>query len=122
MTDTRGKKSVIVGMSGGVDSAVAALLLKEQGYEVTGVFMRNWEEPDGACPAEEDYEDVRRVSEALDIPYYTVNFTKEYQERVFSYFLPGFPSPATICMSASCFLCSASCFLPSAFRFLPSAS
>ena len=102
MTDTREKKSVIVGMSGGVDSAVAALLLKEQGYEVTGVFMRNWEEPDGACPAEEDYEDVRRVSEALDIPYYTVNFTKEYQERVFSYFLAEYsagrtPNPDILC-------------------------
>ena len=93
---------VIVGMSGGVDSAVAALLLKEQGYEVTGVFMRNWEEQDGSCPAEQDYEDVRRVSEALDIPYYTVNFTKEYQERVFSYFLSEYtagrtPNPDILC-------------------------
>ena len=93
---------VILGMSGGVDSAVAALLLKEQGYEVTGVFMRNWEEQDGSCPAEQDYEDVRRVSEALDIPYYTVNFTKEYQERVFSYFLSEYtagrtPNPDILC-------------------------
>ena len=62
-------------------------LLKKQGVEVTGGFMRNWEDMDGTCPAEQDYEDVRRVSEALDIPYYTVNFTKEYQDRVFSYFL-----------------------------------
>ncbi len=102
MTDTKGRKSVIVGMSGGVDSAVAALLLKEQGYEVTGVFMRNWEEQDGSCPAEEDYEDVRRVSEALNIPYYTVNFTREYQERVFSYFLSEYsagrtPNPDILC-------------------------
>ncbi len=93
---------MIVGMSGGVDSAVAALLLKDQGFEVTGVFMRNWEELDGTCPAEQDYEDVRRVSEALDIPYYTVNFTREYQERVFSYFLSEYaagrtPNPDILC-------------------------
>ena len=98
----KGKPSVIVGLSGGVDSAVAALLLKEQGYEVTGVFMRNWEEQDGTCPAEQDYDDVRRVSEALDIPYYTVNFTKEYQDRVFSYFLSEYaagrtPNPDILC-------------------------
>ena len=96
------RQHVIVGMSGGVDSAVAALLLKEQGYEVTGVFMRNWEDQDGTCPSEEDYEDVRRVSEALDIPYYTVNFTREYQERVFSYFLSEYsagrtPNPDILC-------------------------
>ena len=102
MVQEKGNGKVIVGMSGGVDSAVAALLLKEQGYEVTGVFMRNWEEQDGTCPAEEDYEDVRRVSEALDIPYYTVNFTKEYQERVFSYFLSEYaagrtPNPDILC-------------------------
>ncbi len=98
-TDNR---RVIVGMSGGVDSAVAALLLREQGCDVTGVFMRNWEDVDGSCPAEQDYEDVRRVSEALDIPYYTVNFTKEYQERVFSYFLSEYsagrtPNPDVLC-------------------------
>ena len=102
MAEEKRKQRVIVGMSGGVDSAVAALLLKEQGYEVTGVFMRNWEDQDGTCPAEQDYEDVRRVSEALDIPYYTVNFTKEYQERVFSYFLTEYsagrtPNPDILC-------------------------
>ena len=96
------KSRVIVGLSGGVDSAVAALLLKEQGYDVTGVFMRNWEDQDGTCPAEQDYEDVRRVSEALDIPYYTVNFTREYQDRVFSYFLSEYtagrtPNPDILC-------------------------
>ena len=95
-------KRVIVGLSGGVDSAVAALLLKKQGFEVTGVFMRNWEDMDGTCPAEQDYEDVRRISEALDIPYYTVNFTKEYQDRVFSYFLSEYsagrtPNPDVLC-------------------------
>ena len=102
MVEERDNRRVIVGLSGGVDSAVAALLLKEQGYEVTGVFMRNWEEQDGTCPAEEDYEDVRRVSEALDIPYYTVNFTRDYQERVFSYFLSEYsagrtPNPDILC-------------------------
>ena len=64
--------------------------------------MRNWEDMDGTCPAEQDYEDVRRVSEALDIPYYTVNFTKEYQDRVFSYFLSEYsagrtPNPDVLC-------------------------
>lgn len=102
MAEENGNSRVIVGMSGGVDSAVAALLLREQGYEVTGVFMRNWEEQDGSCPAEQDFEDVRRVSEALDIPYYTVNFTREYQERVFSYFLSEYragrtPNPDILC-------------------------
>ena len=95
-------KRVIVGLSGGVDSAVAALLLKKQGFEVTGVFMRKWEDMDSTCPAEQDYEDVRRISEALDIPYYTVNFTKEYQDRVFSYFLSEYsagrtPNPDILC-------------------------
>ena len=66
------KKKVVVGMSGGVDSSVAALLLKEQGYDVIGLFMKNWEEDDfdGACTAEDDYTDVRRVCSLLDIPYY----------------------------------------------------
>ena len=68
------KKTVVVGMSGGVDSSVAALLLKRQGYNVIGLFMKNWEEEDesGACTAETDYSDVRRVCSVLDIPYYTV--------------------------------------------------
>jgi len=75
MTDT--KKTVVMGMSGGVDSSVAALLLKQQGYNCIGIFMKNWEETqdDGACTAEEDYEDVRRVCDKLEIPYYTVNFS-----------------------------------------------
>ena len=98
------KKTVVVGMSGGVDSSVAALLLKEQGYNVIGLFMLNWEENDvsGACSAEEDYADVRRVSALLDIPYYTVNFAKEYMDRVFSYFLAEYkagrtPNPDVLC-------------------------
>lgn len=93
---------VVVGMSGGVDSAAAALLLKDQGCDVTAVFMKNWEEEDGPCPAEQDFEDVRRVCEALDIPYYSVNFAEEYRERVFSYFLDEYrrgrtPNPDVLC-------------------------
>ncbi len=95
---------VIVGMSGGVDSAVAAYLLKEQGYDVVGVFMKNWEEEgeDGACTAAQDYADVRAVSERIGIPYYTVNFAKEYRDRVFSYFLDEYrrgrtPNPDVLC-------------------------
>ena len=64
-------KRIIVGMSGGVDSSVAALLLKEQGYDVLGVFMKNWEEKDdsGLCTATQDYEDVRAVCDEIGIPY-----------------------------------------------------
>lgn len=95
---------VVVGLSGGVDSTVAAYLLKEQGYDVVGVFMKNWEEEaeDGVCTAAADYEDVRRVSETIGIPYYTVNFAKEYRDRVFSYFLEEYrkgrtPNPDVLC-------------------------
>ncbi len=98
------QKTVVVGMSGGVDSSVAALLLKNQGYRVVGLFMKNWEESDenGACTAEEDFEDVKRVSGLLNIPYYSVNFSKEYMERVFSYFLAEYragrtPNPDVLC-------------------------
>lgn len=98
------KKTVVVGMSGGVDSSVAALLLKQQGYNVIGLFMRNWEESDerGACSAQEDFEDVVRVCGLLDIPYYTVDFSKEYLDRVFSYFLAEYkagrtPNPDVLC-------------------------
>ena len=97
-------KTVVIGMSGGVDSSVAALLLKEQGYNVVGLYMLNWEENDenGCCTAEEDYADVRRVCGLLDIPYYTVNFAKEYMDRVFSYFLAEYkagrtPNPDVLC-------------------------
>lgn len=95
---------VIVGLSGGVDSAVAALLLKEQGYEVVGVFMKNWEEKDenGVCTATADREDALRAADAIGVPCYTVNFTKEYAERVFSYFLDEYrkmrtPNPDILC-------------------------
>lgn len=97
-------RTAVVGLSGGVDSSVAALLLKEQGYNVIGLFMLNWEEDDanGACTAEEDFADVRRVSDALGIPYYSVNFSSQYYERVFDYFLKEYragrtPNPDVLC-------------------------
>lgn len=97
-------KTVVVGMSGGVDSSVAAYLLKEQGYNVIGLFMLNWEEDDdlGVCSAVSDYEDVKRVCNKLGIPYYTVNFAGEYLDRVFSYFLKEYeagrtPNPDVLC-------------------------
>lgn len=95
---------VVVGMSGGVDSAVSALLLKRQGYDVVGVFMKNWEEQDenGVCTAENDWRDVQDVCEKIDIPYYSVNFAKEYRDRVFSLFLSEYqagrtPNPDVLC-------------------------
>ncbi|MFS0777031.1 tRNA 2-thiouridine(34) synthase MnmA [Neobacillus sp. 3P2-tot-E-2] len=98
--DTR----VVVGMSGGVDSSVAALLLKEQGYEVIGIFMKNWDDTNefGVCTATADYEDVIRVCNQLDIPYYSVNFEKQYWDKVFTYFLKEYksgrtPNPDVIC-------------------------
>lgn len=98
------KKTVICGMSGGVDSSVAALLLKQQGYNVIGLFMHNWEETDesGHCTAEQDYEDVRRVCSKIGIPYYSVNYSKEYKEKVFKEFLEEYakgrtPNPDVLC-------------------------
>ena len=102
MKDKRDR--IVLGMSGGVDSSVAALLLKEQGLDVVAVYMKNWEEEndEGVCTSAADYDDVRRVADALGIPYYTVNFAKEYQERVFSYFLEEYkngrtPNPDILC-------------------------
>nr|NNM91051.1 tRNA 2-thiouridine(34) synthase MnmA [Bacilli bacterium] len=105
MTKKQPKETrVVVGMSGGVDSSVAAWLLKEQGYDVVGVFMKNWDETDenGHCTAEEDFEDVRRVCEHIGIPYYSVNFEKQYMDRVFHYFLEEYrlgrtPNPDVLC-------------------------
>jgi tRNA-specific 2-thiouridylase len=98
--DTR----VVVGMSGGVDSSVAALILKEQGYDVIGIFMKNWDDTDefGVCTATEDYDDVIRVCNQIGIPYYAVNFEKQYWDKVFTYFLDEYkagrtPNPDVMC-------------------------
>jgi tRNA-specific 2-thiouridylase len=94
---------VIVGMSGGVDSSVAAWVLKQQGYEVQGLFMSNWDEDeDGYCTAAQDFQDARAVSEQLGIPLHRVSFAGEYRERVFSYFLDEYragrtPNPDVLC-------------------------
>ena len=101
---TKEQTRVVVGMSGGVDSSVSALLLKEQGYDVIGVFMKNWDDTDetGFCTATEDYEDVITVCEQIGIPYYSVNFEKEYWDNVFEYFLDEYrkgrtPNPDVMC-------------------------
>lgn len=95
---------VVVGMSGGVDSSVAALLLKQQGYDVIGIFMKNWDDTDdtGFCTATEDYDDVIRVCNQIGIPYYAVNFEKQYWDKVFTYFLEEYkagrtPNPDVMC-------------------------
>jgi tRNA-specific 2-thiouridylase len=97
-------QTVVVGMSGGVDSSVSALLLKQQGYRVIALFMKNWEEQDdqGNCRASYDYDDVRRVCDQLDLPCYTVNFVEEYRNQVFSQFIEDFklgltPNPDILC-------------------------
>ncbi len=95
---------IVVGLSGGVDSSVAALLLKRQGYDVVGVFMKNWDEQDegGECTATQDWHDVQEVCGLIGIPCYAVNFEKEYQERVFASFLEEYekgrtPNPDVLC-------------------------
>lgn len=99
-----GEKTVVVGMSGGVDSSVVALITKLQGYKTIGLFMKNWDEtnPDGTCSADLDYQDVIKVCEKLDIPYYSVNFVKEYWDGVFQEFLDDYrkgftPNPDILC-------------------------
>ena len=98
------KNRVVVGLSGGVDSAVSALLLKEQGWDVIGVFMNNWQETDenGVCSAVDDWGDVRDVCDRIGIPYYSISFAQEYMDRVFSYFLEEYrkgrtPNPDVLC-------------------------
>ncbi|MCK1991622.1 tRNA 2-thiouridine(34) synthase MnmA [Peribacillus muralis] len=98
--DTR----VVVGMSGGVDSSVSALMLKNQGYDVVGIFMKNWDDTDenGVCTATEDYNDVIAVCNQIGIPYYAVNFEKQYWDKVFTYFLDEYkagrtPNPDVMC-------------------------
>jgi len=95
---------IVVGMSGGVDSSVVAALLKEQGHDVIGVFMKNWDEVDenGVCPAEQDFADVIQVCERIDIPYFSVNFVQEYWDNVFQNFVHEYqagrtPNPDILC-------------------------
>ncbi|QZE12475.1 tRNA 2-thiouridine(34) synthase MnmA [Mycoplasma sp. Ms02] len=107
-------KRVVIGMSGGVDSSVAAYLLKKQGYEVVGLFMRNWDSmlnndikgnnflDDDHCPQEVDYQDAKKVAEQLDIPLHRVDFVKEYWDNVFQNFIDEYakgrtPNPDILC-------------------------
>ena len=100
------KKNIIVGLSGGVDSAVTAWLLKDQGYKVTGLFMQNWEEDndDEYCTSKQDLIDAVSVAETIGIDIEVVNFAKEYKEKVFSLFINGLengitPNPDILCNS-----------------------
>lgn len=103
------KKKVVVGMSGGVDSSVAAFLLKEQGYDVVGVTMQIWQdeeeavkEENGGCCGLSAVEDARRVAQHLDIPYYVMNFKREFKDKVMDYFVQEYlhgrtPNPCIAC-------------------------
>ncbi len=107
-------KTVVIGMSGGVDSSVAALLLKNEGYNVIGLFMRNWDSTinndyfgnpnldDEICPQEKDYNDAKLICDKLNIPLYRVDYVKEYWDNVFTYFLDELkkgrtPNPDVMC-------------------------
>ena len=97
-------KIITVGLSGGVDSSVSALLLRQQGYDVGAVFMKNWEADDdeGHCPAEQDFSDAQAICKTLDIDVQGVNFSDQYWDRVFSYFLEEYsagrtPNPDVLC-------------------------
>ena len=102
LPNPQSKDRVIVGMSGGVDSAVAALLLRDAGFSVQGLFMSNWEDDDGYCTTASDFQDARRVSDILGVPLHRVSFAGEYRERVFSHFLREYaagrtPNPDVLC-------------------------
>lgn len=93
---------IVVGLSGGVDSAVAALLLRQQGHEIEGLFMANWEEDDAYCTVSADYQDALAVCRELRIPLHRVDFAAEYRQRVFDYFLTEYragrtPNPDVLC-------------------------
>ena len=107
-------EKVVIGMSGGVDSSVAAYLLKKEGYEVIGLFMRNWDAMvngdtlgnptlnDSICPQEQDYNDALEVCKKLEIPLHRIDFVKEYWDYVFKYFLDELklgrtPNPDLMC-------------------------
>ncbi len=101
---------IIVGLSGGVDSSVAALLLKQQGHEVHAVFMDNWDAADAYCTSAQDFQDARQVAAALDIPLHKVSFAEQYLERVFVQFLAELrvgrtPNPDVLCNSEIKFRC-----------------
>ena len=98
------KKTVVIGLSGGVDSSVSAWLLKEQGYNVIGLFMKNWEDDDDSeyCSSRQDFIDASAVADVIGIDIEAVNFAKEYRERVFSDFLREYsagrtPNPDVLC-------------------------
>lgn len=99
---TKSQTKVIVGLSGGVDSSVAAYQLLEQGYHVEGLFMKNWEDDDEQCTAAEDYADAQSVCDKLAIPLHTANFSENYWENVFTHFLKELrcgrtPNPDILC-------------------------
>jgi tRNA-specific 2-thiouridylase len=96
-TQDNSQIKVVVGMSGGVDSSVSAYLLKQQGYQVEGLFMKNWEEDDNDeyCAAAEDLKDAQAVSDKLGITLHTINFAAEYWDNVFEYFLAEYKSGRT---------------------------
>lgn len=97
------KEKIVVGISGGVDSSVAALLLAEQGYDVECIFMKNWEDQDDEiCTSADDYNDALQVCNILGLPIHSVNFSKDYWNKVFSYFLSEYkagrtPNPDVLC-------------------------
>ena len=96
------KEKIIVGMSGGVDSAVTSAILKEEGFEVEGLFMKNWEDDSEYCASEQDYKDALQVCDRLNIPLRSVNFSKQYWDRVFKNFLSEYengrtPNPDILC-------------------------